>query len=850
MAEPRGIQADLADALEIREPKIRAERLLELIPRAPADNREKAIYEAMSAARDISDPVPQADVLSRLMPYLPPDYREEVLSLASSATNGIDDPLQQAQVLTRLIRYLPPDYRGELDMRAISAAERIDDPRLRAEAFNGLIQNLPPGDKATAVRGAISSAGDISDPQLRAETLLDTARSTPLQIRADVLDELRYAIDGVPDLRAQARLLGDLADLYAQAGLIDDAQSLAMQVEKMAEEVGDEWLRAQMLRLQDNLSEQPGAEQTDEATTGRPHEQPPTATEEPPQTEPDSPPREQVDIAARALADQWSEKDQLGFSDYATALADFIEDERTKKPLTIGIDAPWGMGKTTLMHMIERQLKEDRPNAPPLPTVWFNAWKHDKDESLWAALALEILRQVQEEVSPRQRIALWLQLNRERLNVRLVFLRFLRSLLLFLLVLLLAAGAVIVILRFTNVQVTPEEAWRYVTLIGGLGVIATLYNTIGKDLYKRLTSPFRLKIAEYVEEPNYEEKVGFLVQFEKDFRRVIRVVTDNGERPLVIFIDDLDRAAPPKPVEIFEAINMLLDSEHCVFILGMDSEAVAKSIEAKYKDLKDDPALTDGIEPGLGRRFLEKIVQIPVMVPRADQGVFRTFINENLEAGDRDVIAEVNRDEVVRAEKLIEAHQRQGSTLDEAAEAVKSETDVPTEAVDQAKVEIRAKSFGDSEEVRQAVADAVPYLEYNPRKVKRFINLFKLQALLANRRGLVDDGTVRFDHLAKWVIISTRWPTIVEAAISNPAWVERLLNARSTYSELLDIEDETAREQASRLRLEPLLMDPRVALLYTADEPVNLLSDLYTSYAQLWPYLYLSRVTTSTPQRS
>jgi hypothetical protein len=342
-------------------------------------------------------------------------------------------------------------------------------------------------------------------------------------------------------------------------------------------------------------------------------------------------------------------------------------------------------------------------------------------------------------------------------------------------------------------------------------------------------------------------KVGFLAQFDKDFKRVVRVVTDNGDRPLVVFIDDLDRSAPPKPVEIFEAINMLLDSEHCVFVLGMDSQAVAKSIEAKYKDLSDDPALTGGIEPGLGRRFLEKIVQIPFVVPRADQGAFRTFINENLEAGERHGTAAPNRDEVVQAGKLIRAQQRRGSSLDEATEAVRSESGVTPKAVDEAKVEIRAKTFGDSEEVRQAVAHAVPYLEYNPRKVKRFINLFKLQALLANRRGLVDDGTVQFDHLAKWVIISTRWPTIVDAAMSDPGWIERLLRAHDTHDELLAIDDEAAREQASRAKLDPLLADTRVALLYRAEEPVRLLSDLYTSYTELWPYLYLTRVTSSTP---
>jgi hypothetical protein len=578
-------------------------------------------------------------------------------------------------------------------------------------------------------------------------------------------------------------------------------------------------------------------------------EQPPERgqDEQPPPDVSVPPSRERIDIAARALADKWSAEDHLGFSDYATALADLIEDARTKKPLTISIDAPWGMGKTTLMHMIESRLKEDRPNAPPLPTVWFNAWTYDKDEALWAALALEILRQVREEVGPLKRLALWLALNRERLNWRLLFLRFLRSLLLVLLVLL-VAGAAIAGLRATNVQITPEEAWRYVGLIGGLGVVATLYNTIGKDLYRRLTSPFRLKIADYVEEPNYEEKVGYLPQFQKDFKRVIHVVTANGARPLVIFIDDLDRAAPPKPVEIFEAINMLLDSEHCAFVFGMDSQAVAKSIEAKFKDLVGDSAHADGSEPSLGRRFLEKIVQIPFVVPRADQGVFRTFISKNLEAGEGDGTVAADREEVVQAEKMIiEESQRQGSSLDEAAEVVRSKSDVATEAVDQAKVEIRAKSFGDSEEVRQAVAEAASYLEYNPRRVKRFINLFKLQALIANRRGLVDDGTVRFDHLAKWVIISTRWPTIVEGVLSDPDFINRLLEARENYDRMQAIEVPEDRDNFKRARLDPVLADTRIARLYRADEPLRLLNTLDPSDADISSYLYLTRVTSSRP---
>jgi hypothetical protein len=555
------------------------------------------------------------------------------------------------------------------------------------------------------------------------------------------------------------------------------------------------------------------------------------------------PSRERIDIAARALADQYSAEDQLGFSDYATAVADFIEDKRTKKPLTIGIDAPWGMGKTTLMHMIQDRLQEDRPYAPPLPTAWFNAWKHDKEESLWAALALEILSQVQQKLSRREQLALWLELNKERLDIKLLGLRFLRSLLLLLILLLLLAGAVTAVLRVVDIQLAAEQGWRYIGLIGGLGVAATLYNTIGKDLYRGVTSPFKLKIAEYMEEPNYEEKVGFLAQFERDFKRVIGAVTDNGNRPLVIFIDDLDRSAPPKPVEIFEAINLLLDSEHCVFVLGMDSEAVAKSIEAKYKDLRDDLANARGSEPSLGRRFLEKIVQIPMTVPRADPGVFRNFISKNLAAEEQNVDVAVNRAEVIETEKLIEEQQRQGKSLEEAAEFVQSQSAIPAEAVAEAKVEIRAKTFGDSAEVRQAVDDAVPYLKYNPRKVKRFINLFKLQALIANRRGLVDDGTIRFDHLGKWVIVSTRWPTIVEAVISDPGFVHRLIQAHDTEEKLRAVEDDTARDKARRSRLDPLLSDPRIMSLYTDKELIPLLQVLPFSGTEMLPYLYLARVT-------
>lgn len=112
----------------------------------------------------------------------------------------------------------------------------------------------------------------------------------------------------------------------------------------------------------------------------------------------------------RAIADNPSEIDLLNYDDYAFALVDLIKSETTQKPLTIGIDAPWGMGKTTLMKMIQRELE------PDFPTIWFNAWKHDNEESLWSAFILEILSQIKQKYSWGKRILFGISITWKRIN--------------------------------------------------------------------------------------------------------------------------------------------------------------------------------------------------------------------------------------------------------------------------------------------------------------------------------------------------------------------------------------------------------------------------------------------------
>lgn len=274
----------------------------------------------------------------------------------------------------------------------------------------------------------------------------------------------------------------------------------------------------------------------------------------------------------------------------------------------------------------------------------------------------------------------------------------------------------------------------------------------------------------------------------------------------------------------------------------MDSQAVAHSIEAKYKDLGIGLAGADGGELPLGRRFLEKIIQIPFVIPSANPDTFNSFARRTLGFEEEPEGPATNRHEVAEAEALIGEEQERGKSLDEAAKAVTARSDITAEAIAEAEADIRARSLEDLEEVRPAVADAVPYLGYNPRKIKRFINIFNLQALIANRRGLIDDGTIELDPLARWVIIPTRWPAVPEAIMSDSRFTGRLLEAHDAHNALHDIEAESEQAQTTRTQLELLLTDPSINEMHKVIDLVRLLEDLDVPEDGLLPYLYLTRL--------
>ncbi|HEX9924780.1 MAG TPA: P-loop NTPase fold protein, partial [Anaerolineae bacterium] len=503
-------------------------------------------------------------------------------------------------------------------------------------------------------------------------------------------------------------------------------------------------------------------------------------------------------ITMNALSDQPTINDLLGFEVYAEALVKFIEDPNTEKPLAIAIDAPWGMGKSSLMRMIEQRLAgqrntsaAERANTKPknalFPTVWFNAWQYDQSEAIWANLVLEILVQVQARLNPWQRFLMKLRLDSKRFDWQSLLQNILQYLLIYGLFIgllgLLVTGTALLFTDSTLLGVW-QQTQAYIDLVG-LGAFFATIAAVGKEAYDNLTKPLNLKLEEYFKRPDYQEKAGFLNQFQTDFKRVVELVTENGRWPLVIFIDDLDRCEPPKLVEIVEAINLLLDSRHCVFILGMDTRTVASSIEAKYKDMLQYLERDSSSQLSFGQQFLEKIIQIRFRIPRATADTFRKFITGQLMAGSEGEYVEETtelRHNIEQIAAQIKAEQRQsGQSAQEATATLQARASMRASAgvIQAAQKQVQADEalFDQSEAVQEAIVAAASYLDYSPRQVKRFINLYRLQAFIAQQRGLLEREDFELGLLGRWLILSMGWPRIATQVRRDKDFISRFQQA-------------------------------------------------------------------------
>jgi hypothetical protein len=103
-------------------------------------------------------------------------------------------------------------------------------------------------------------------------------------------------------------------------------------------------------------------------------------------------------------------------------------------------------------------------------------------------------------------------------------------------------------------------------------------------------------------------------------RRIDTLLAESGKR-LVILIDDIDRLDRDETHTIFKLVKLSANFNHTCYVLAFDEEVVSASLGERYG--------SGGQEAG--RAFLEKIIQVPLHLPPADNVSLRQLAFEGAE---------------------------------------------------------------------------------------------------------------------------------------------------------------------------------------------------------------------------
>lgn len=226
-------------------------------------------------------------------------------------------------------------------------------------------------------------------------------------------------------------------------------------------------------------------------------------------------------------------QDRLGRKAEAEQLTTLLEHSPT--PLVLGLDAAWGTGKTTFVKMWRRHLEK-----VGFKTIYFNAWDTDFISEPLIALVGEVgcLLPAKPVVAKRLKTATSLLLRKATpIAVRL-----------------LTAGLIDI----------KAEDFRALD---------------AEELEKALTETAEKVIEGAIEQ--YQQHKNEVAEFRKALIQAVDAASADG-RPLVFFIDELDRCRPTFAVELLERIKHLFEVPGAMFVLSVHREQLAHSLRAIY----------------------------------------------------------------------------------------------------------------------------------------------------------------------------------------------------------------------------------------------------------------------------
>ena len=406
-------------------------------------------------------------------------------------------------------------------------------------------------------------------------------------------------------------------------------------------------------------------------------------------------------------SDNETETDFLNYSETAEIVSEVLKQTHLR-PISVGVFGGWGVGKSSLLRMVKNDIVQDKKNV----VLHFDAWLFQGYDDARAALLQKIgdtlFEKAKGNASVLEKVT--------KLYRRIDKLRVLG---------LVAEGA------------------AFAAGMPTFGVIARGVEGV-RDLAKGEGDKEDVAAVKAMAAGTQGKTKGLLrseddesppKQIEK-FREELQSILVDLDCTLFVFIDNLDRCLPQKAIHTLEAVRLFLFMERTAFVIAADEEMIRLAVAEHYK-VDGERLVTD---------YLDKLIQIPVRVPKTGVAELRAFLILLLTS------SPLGSASGLRPEAL-------GALREYLIERLRLIWQDPFPEIDDLLGAMASQSLSDSEQksMRQASLLAKrmsPLLvtsarvSGNPRIVKRMLNTMRMRQMTAQRRGI----TLSEEALAKLVL--------------------------------------------------------------------------------------------------
>ena len=315
--------------------------------------------------------------------------------------------------------------------------------------------------------------------------------------------------------------------------------------------------------------------------------------------------------------DEWSINDELGLTGASERLARMAL--QVSPPFSISVNGKWGSGKTSIMrrafmtlggcpasqavllgeekreidqqendwelsiinkkgltnqirrNLLTKKYQWERANfnaADESLVVWYSPWQHQNSDNPLISLLLEVRNQYE----ARHKL-----LDKTKNITRQGGL-----------------AALTLLERAIDAALIVTKATKRPLVTGTTDAVRKAWKS--GDHSTKFTDGQRFHLQ-------FEDAVEIALQ---SLDKKTRTKKADSKARLIIFIDDLDRCEESIVVNLLEAIKLYLGTSRCVFVLGLDNNAILRALGNHWSSRSED----------YNREYLEKLFQATIRIPR------------------------------------------------------------------------------------------------------------------------------------------------------------------------------------------------------------------------------------------